>query len=50
MNFEPGSPKTIVIILLAVAILAILFIIAREIHRALHPRSKPARKRKRRDF
>jgi len=45
-----GSSRTAVVVVLAVAILLVLVLTAREIHKALHPRNKATRKRKRRDF
>jgi len=45
-----GSSRTTIVILLGVAILAVLVLTAREINKALHPRNKAMRKRKRRTF
>jgi hypothetical protein len=40
----------ILVAVLALAILAVLVVVGREMYRALHPRNKPLRKRKRRTF
>jgi hypothetical protein len=40
----------VIIAILALAILAIVAVIGREIYRAVHPPNKPMRKRKRKDF
>ncbi len=45
-----GSSRTTVIIILAVAILLVLIFTGREIYKAVHPRNKAVRKRKRREF
>lgn len=45
-----GTNRTLIVVVLGLAIIAILVVIGREIYRATHPRSKPLRKRKRRDF
>jgi hypothetical protein len=50
VNFQLGSNRTVIVAILALAILAVLVVIGREIYRATHPRSKPMRKRKRREF
>ena len=50
MNFQFGSPKGAIIVILAFAILAIALVIGREIYRAVHPPNKPMRKRKRKDY
>jgi hypothetical protein len=50
VSFQLGSSRTIIVALLALAILAIVAVIGREIYRAVHPPNKPARKRKRRNF
>jgi hypothetical protein len=45
-----GSSRTTILILLGLAILVVLVLTAREINKAVHPRSKALRKRKRRTF
>jgi hypothetical protein len=50
VNFHVGSSKTTLIIVLVGCFLLFLIVVGREIHKALHPRAKPMRKRKRRTF
>jgi hypothetical protein len=49
VNLQFGSKATLVAVLV-LGIVVVLIVVGREIHRALNPRSKPMRKRKRRDF
>jgi hypothetical protein len=50
VNFQLGSYRTTIAIILAVAAVLIITVIGREIYRAVHPPNKPMRKRKRREF